>query len=204
MRFPPRVAMIDPRAHREDLAHHPARLATLGPPANIIIEKREARGAAEKASDTAVQMHQIADPAFARNTAVSAIAAEVFQIDEPDAEAARAVVGDHHVGLLQIARVDACVVHPLDLARDRREDSPPSPRVASFDPAGAEREPRQAVGLEKRLRDQIRCAHRAAAYLVHRGDRRGMRNARRRENLRTSDRARRTRSRATRREPLRP
>lgn len=142
--FAPGVSKINPRTQRHYLAHGIAHCSVRGPATQVIVQKCQACRAAEKTANTAVEMNQIPEALLpGKDTR----AAKIFQIDKPDAVSARTVFRRHNIGLLQVTRVDAGVVHPANLARNRCQDSPTTTRVTTPDTCRTERKSRKAVGI---------------------------------------------------------
>src|SRR5690349_15073935 len=109
-----RAAALDGFAEAEEISHQPAACGLLQL-SSISVQEIEARRARHEASDAAVEMDQVQHPAAPSGIAG---AAEIFQIEKIEPRHA-AEFGDHDVGLLQIAGVDAGVVQAAQLARER-------------------------------------------------------------------------------------
>ena len=119
-------------------------------------------------------MHQVQHPAIPRDIRG---AAEIFEVDEIHVEAARFVLFDHDVGLLQVARVEPGLVQAPDLCGDGVGDLFAAMHVASLDFAGAEHKAAQRVGVDERAADEVGRSNRAGLVHVHRGERFRMREA---------------------------
>src|SRR5579885_569036 len=143
---PMRSGTIDPRAHRQVLRDQPAGLCPLRLSPQIRIEKRQPRRAAQKASDTAIEVDEVAHPIRPSEPPDTP---EILQVQEPHAKAAVFLVRDHHVGFLEVPGVKAGIMKASDLARDRIENAPAPARIAPLDFPWPESEPAQRVAIEQ-------------------------------------------------------
>ena len=80
-----------------------ARVSALRFAAKISVQEGEAGGAAQEAPDAAIQMDQVARSPWPSE---SAEPAEILQVEEPHSEPLPPVIRNHHVGFLQITRVE--------------------------------------------------------------------------------------------------
>src|SRR5271166_2908813 len=117
------------------------------------VKKIEARRAAEKPADAAIEMNEVQNSPIPRDARG---AAEILEVDKVHVEAAGFVFFDHDVGLLQVARVKTGLVQAPDLRGHRIGDLFAAMHVASLDFSGAEHEAAQRVGVDECAADKIR------------------------------------------------
>src|SRR5580704_10828431 len=162
-RAPP-FAAIDRVARRFDFGNHLAHGCMVRPIAEIGIKKIEPRRTTEKSSYAAIEMYEVQYSPIPRDVRD---AAEIFEVDKIHVKAARIVLLDHDVGLLQVARVEAGLVQAADLRGDGVGDLFAAMHVASLDFAGAEHKATERIGVHERAADEVGSSNRAGLIQVH-------------------------------------
>ena len=168
------LAAVDRLARHCHFSDYLAGGRTIRPMAQVGVEKIEPRRATEKSTDAAIEMHQVQHSAIPRDFGG---AAEVLEVNEIHVEAARLVVLDHEVGLLQVARVKPGLVQAPDLRGHGVGNLFAAMHVASLDFVGAKHEAAQRIGVDERAADEIGRSNRARPVHVDRSERFRMREA---------------------------